>query len=87
MDQLFLNPSEFLAVETNNCLAEMDLSLHAVCLSLRKHPFVFAGEENSRVQAHIDGDEFSAHILTDETEYSVEVTMGFKIIYSWRCRK
>lgn len=31
------------------------------------------GEENSRVQAHIDGDEFSAHILTDETEYNVEV--------------
>lgn len=35
---------------------------------------MFAGEENSRVQAHIDGDEFSAHILTDETEYNVEVT-------------
>lgn len=34
---------------------------------------VFAGEENSRVQAHIDGDEFSAHILTDEAEYNVEV--------------
>lgn len=31
------------------------------------------GEENSRVQAHIDGDEFSAHILTDKTEYNVEV--------------
>lgn len=31
------------------------------------------GEENSRVQAHIDGDEFSAHILTDESEYNVEV--------------
>uniref|UniRef100_A0A667YKE1 ADAM metallopeptidase domain 17a n=1 Tax=Myripristis murdjan TaxID=586833 RepID=A0A667YKE1_9TELE len=30
------------------------------------------GEENSRVQAHIDGDEFSAHILTDEAEYNVE---------------
>lgn len=34
---------------------------------------MFAGEENSRVQAHIDGDEFSAHILTDEAEYNVEV--------------
>lgn len=31
------------------------------------------GEENSRVQAHMDGDEFSAHILTDEAEYNVEV--------------
>lgn len=31
------------------------------------------GEEHSRVQAHIDGDEFSAHILTDEAEYNVEV--------------
>ncbi|KAI4889552.1 hypothetical protein NFI96_033120 [Prochilodus magdalenae] len=30
------------------------------------------GEENSRVQAHMDGDEFSAHILTDEAEYNVE---------------
>uniref|UniRef100_A0AAR2LBY4 ADAM metallopeptidase domain 17a n=1 Tax=Pygocentrus nattereri TaxID=42514 RepID=A0AAR2LBY4_PYGNA len=30
------------------------------------------GEENSRVQAHIDGEEFSAHILTDEAEYNVE---------------
>uniref|UniRef100_A0A8B9LQX1 ADAM metallopeptidase domain 17a n=1 Tax=Astyanax mexicanus TaxID=7994 RepID=A0A8B9LQX1_ASTMX len=28
--------------------------------------------ENSRVQAHMDGDEFSAHILTDEAEYNVE---------------
>lgn len=34
---------------------------------------MFTGEENSRVQAHIDGDEFSAHILTDEAEYNVEV--------------
>ncbi|XP_030642049.1 disintegrin and metalloproteinase domain-containing protein 17a [Chanos chanos] len=30
------------------------------------------GEENSRVQAHMDGDEFSAHIITDEAEYNVE---------------
>ncbi|KAL2098798.1 hypothetical protein ACEWY4_005278 [Coilia grayii] len=30
------------------------------------------GEEHSRVQAHMDGDEFSAHILTDEAEYNVE---------------
>lgn len=65
----------------------MDLSLHTVCLSIRMHPFAFAGEENSRVQAHIDGDEFSAHILTDETEYNIEVTTGFRIIYYWRCQK
>lgn len=38
---------------------------------------MFAGEENSRVQAHIEGDEFSAHILTDETEYNVEVRSLF----------
>ncbi|MEQ2178875.1 hypothetical protein GOODEAATRI_018784, partial [Goodea atripinnis] len=31
------------------------------------------GEENSRVQAHIDDNEFSAHILTDEAEYNIEV--------------
>lgn len=31
------------------------------------------GEENSRVQAHIDDKEFSAHIMTDEAEYNVEV--------------
>lgn len=35
------------------------------------------GEQNSRVQAHIDGDEFSAHILTDETEYNVEPLWRF----------
>lgn len=30
------------------------------------------------MQAHIEGDEFSAHILTDETEYNVEVRSGYK---------
>uniref|UniRef100_A0A7N8XJ98 ADAM metallopeptidase domain 17 n=1 Tax=Mastacembelus armatus TaxID=205130 RepID=A0A7N8XJ98_9TELE len=35
------------------------------------------GEENSRVQAHIDGEEFSAHILTDEAEYNVEPLWRF----------
>ena len=35
--------------------------------------YFFSGDENSRVQAHIDGDEFSAHILTEEAEYNVEV--------------
>ncbi|XP_008306635.1 disintegrin and metalloproteinase domain-containing protein 17a [Cynoglossus semilaevis] len=35
------------------------------------------GEEHSRVQAHIDGDEFSAHILTDEAEYNVEPLWRF----------
>ncbi|KAM9355711.1 disintegrin and metalloproteinase domain-containing protein 17a [Pholidichthys leucotaenia] len=35
------------------------------------------GEENSHVQAHIDGDEFSARILTDEAEYSVEPLWRF----------
>uniref|UniRef100_A0A3Q0RK26 ADAM metallopeptidase domain 17 n=1 Tax=Amphilophus citrinellus TaxID=61819 RepID=A0A3Q0RK26_AMPCI len=35
------------------------------------------GEENSRVQAHIDDHEFSAHILTDEAEYSIEPLWRF----------
>ncbi|RXN19098.1 disintegrin and metallo ase domain-containing 17-like isoform X2 [Labeo rohita] len=35
------------------------------------------GEEHSRVQAHIDGEEFSAHILTEETEYNVEPLWRF----------
>ncbi|XP_045918746.1 disintegrin and metalloproteinase domain-containing protein 17a [Micropterus dolomieu] len=35
------------------------------------------GEENSRVQAHIEGDEFSAHILTDDAEYNVEPLWRF----------
>ncbi|XP_053701531.1 disintegrin and metalloproteinase domain-containing protein 17a isoform X2 [Synchiropus splendidus] len=35
------------------------------------------GEEHSRVQAHIDGDDFSAHILTDEAEYNVEPLWRF----------
>ncbi|KAK7142096.1 hypothetical protein R3I94_011709 [Phoxinus phoxinus] len=35
------------------------------------------GEEHSRVQAHIDGDEFSAHILTEEAEYNVEPLWRF----------
>lgn len=33
-----------------------------------------AGEENSRVQAHMDENEFSAHILLDGGEYNVEVS-------------
>uniref|UniRef100_A0A8C9T9B7 ADAM metallopeptidase domain 17a n=1 Tax=Scleropages formosus TaxID=113540 RepID=A0A8C9T9B7_SCLFO len=33
--------------------------------------------EHSRVQAHIDGNEFSAHILTDEAEYNVEPLWRF----------
>lgn len=41
---------------------------------------MFAGEENSRVQAHMEGDEFSAHIMTDETEYNIEVRNGCKIV-------
>ncbi|XP_037305926.2 disintegrin and metalloproteinase domain-containing protein 17-like isoform X1 [Pungitius pungitius] len=35
------------------------------------------GEVNSRVQAHIDDHEFSAHILTDEAEYNVEPLWRF----------
>ncbi|XP_053192874.1 disintegrin and metalloproteinase domain-containing protein 17 [Scomber japonicus] len=35
------------------------------------------GEENSRVHAHIDDNEFSAHILTDETEYNIEPLWRF----------
>ncbi|XP_038583522.1 disintegrin and metalloproteinase domain-containing protein 17 [Micropterus salmoides] len=35
------------------------------------------GEENSRVQAHIDDNEFSAHILTDEAEYNIEPLWRF----------
>ncbi|XP_049914594.1 disintegrin and metalloproteinase domain-containing protein 17 isoform X1 [Epinephelus moara] len=35
------------------------------------------GEENSRVQAHIDDHEFSAHILTDEAEYNIEPLWRF----------
>ncbi|KAM4522427.1 disintegrin and metalloproteinase domain-containing protein 17 [Odontesthes bonariensis] len=35
------------------------------------------GEENSRVQAHIDDHEFSAHILTDHGEYNIEPLWRF----------
>nr|XP_057946488.1 disintegrin and metalloproteinase domain-containing protein 17a isoform X1 [Doryrhamphus excisus] len=35
------------------------------------------GEEHSRVLAHIDGDEFSARILTDDAEYNVEPLWRF----------
>uniref|UniRef100_A0A7N9ANQ4 ADAM metallopeptidase domain 17b n=1 Tax=Mastacembelus armatus TaxID=205130 RepID=A0A7N9ANQ4_9TELE len=35
------------------------------------------GEEHSRVQAHIDDHEFSAHILTDEAEYNIEPLWRF----------
>lgn len=38
------------------------------------------GEENSRVQAHIDDHEFSAHILTHEAEYNIEVGKQREII-------
>ncbi|XP_064186496.1 disintegrin and metalloproteinase domain-containing protein 17-like isoform X1 [Anguilla rostrata] len=35
------------------------------------------GDEHSRVQAHIDGDDFSAHILTREAEYNIEPLWRF----------
>ncbi|XP_036398260.1 disintegrin and metalloproteinase domain-containing protein 17-like isoform X2 [Megalops cyprinoides] len=35
------------------------------------------GEEHSRLQAHIDGDDFSAHILTKEAEYNIEPLWRF----------
>uniref|UniRef100_A0A8C7GGC1 Peptidase M12B propeptide domain-containing protein n=1 Tax=Oncorhynchus kisutch TaxID=8019 RepID=A0A8C7GGC1_ONCKI len=35
------------------------------------------GEENSRVQAHIDDNIFSAHILTDKAEYNIEPLWRF----------
>ncbi|XP_036405756.1 disintegrin and metalloproteinase domain-containing protein 17 [Megalops cyprinoides] len=35
------------------------------------------GEENSRVQAHIDDNDFTAHILTDEAEYNIEPLWRF----------
>uniref|UniRef100_A0A8C8FD46 ADAM metallopeptidase domain 17b n=1 Tax=Oncorhynchus tshawytscha TaxID=74940 RepID=A0A8C8FD46_ONCTS len=35
------------------------------------------GEENSRVQAHIDDNDFSAHILTDGAEYNIEPLWRF----------
>ncbi|XP_056150570.1 disintegrin and metalloproteinase domain-containing protein 17 isoform X2 [Lampris incognitus] len=38
------------------------------------------GEENSRVQAHIDDNEFSAHILTDEAEYNIEPLWRFSAV-------
>lgn len=58
-------------------------SLHIIIFYDINHDyFVFTGEENSRVQAHIDGDEFSAHILTDETEYNVEVKSTAGIVNS-----
>lgn len=47
--------------------------------------YVFTGEVNSRVQAHIDGDEFSAHILTDKTEYNVEVTISTLFYFLQKC--
>ncbi|XP_034018668.1 disintegrin and metalloproteinase domain-containing protein 17 isoform X2 [Thalassophryne amazonica] len=38
------------------------------------------GEEHSRVQAHIDNDEFSAHILIHETEYNIEPLWRFTTV-------
>ncbi|KAL0967264.1 hypothetical protein UPYG_G00250040 [Umbra pygmaea] len=35
------------------------------------------GEENSRVQAHIDDNDFSAHILMDKAEYNIEPLWRF----------
>ncbi|XP_071390909.1 disintegrin and metalloproteinase domain-containing protein 17 [Centroberyx affinis] len=49
-------------------------------LQLNRHNYFTGhviGEEHSRVQAHIDDNEFSAHILTDEAEYNVEPLWRF----------
>ncbi|XP_061099109.1 disintegrin and metalloproteinase domain-containing protein 17 isoform X1 [Conger conger] len=35
------------------------------------------GEEHSRVKAHIDDNDFTAHILTDEAEYNIEPLWRF----------
>uniref|UniRef100_A0A8C1NAK9 ADAM metallopeptidase domain 17b n=1 Tax=Cyprinus carpio TaxID=7962 RepID=A0A8C1NAK9_CYPCA len=35
------------------------------------------GEENSRVQAHIGDNDFTAHILTDDSEYNIEPLWRF----------
>ncbi|XP_035280163.1 disintegrin and metalloproteinase domain-containing protein 17 [Anguilla anguilla] len=35
------------------------------------------GEEHSRVKAHIDANDFSAHILTEEAEYNIEPLWRF----------
>lgn len=39
-----------------------------------------SGEENSRVHAHMDEHEFSAHIVTDEAEYNMEVRAQRRLV-------
>ncbi|XP_060947486.1 disintegrin and metalloproteinase domain-containing protein 17 [Limanda limanda] len=49
-------------------------------LQINRHNFFTGhviGEEHSRVQAHIDDHEFSAHILTDEAEFNIEPLWRF----------
>lgn len=48
--------------------------MYEILLRYRIRAYCVAGEENSRVQAHMDENEFSAHILIDGGEYNVEVS-------------
>ncbi|KAG7214997.1 hypothetical protein INR49_022905 [Caranx melampygus] len=72
-----------LYLRTNDELFTEDFKAVVVDEGGREHSYpvnrhnYFTGHENSRVQAHIDDHEFSAHILTDEGEYNVEPLWRF----------
>ncbi|KAM3603551.1 uncharacterized protein V6R79_024608 [Siganus canaliculatus] len=76
-----------LYLRTNDELFTEDFSVLVVDEDGRERPFPVnrhnyfsghvVGEENSRVQAHIDDEDFSAHILTDEAEYNIEPLWRF----------
>uniref|UniRef100_A0A7N5ZSW5 ADAM metallopeptidase domain 17b n=1 Tax=Anabas testudineus TaxID=64144 RepID=A0A7N5ZSW5_ANATE len=83
-----LQRSEFrLYLRTNNELFTEDFRAVVVdedgreqSYPLNRHNYFTGhviGEEHSRVQAHIDDHEFSAHILTGEAEYNVEPLWRF----------
>ncbi|KAM9354621.1 disintegrin and metalloproteinase domain-containing protein 17 [Pholidichthys leucotaenia] len=70
-DELFTD--DFRAVVVDEDGREMDYPVN-------RHNYFTGhviGEENSRVQAHIDDHDFSAHILTDEGEFNIEPLWRF----------
>ncbi|KAM9840043.1 disintegrin and metalloproteinase domain-containing protein 17 isoform 2-T2 [Aulostomus maculatus] len=70
-DQLFTEDFRAVAVDQDGSERSVPINRHNY---FSGH---VVGEEHSRVQAHLDDHEFSAHILTDEAEYIIEPLWRF----------
>ncbi|XP_007235314.3 disintegrin and metalloproteinase domain-containing protein 17 [Astyanax mexicanus] len=77
--RLYLATNTELFTDDFNTLVIGEDGTHEVYEVQRENFFTghVIGEENSRVQAHINNNDFTAHILTDEAEYNIEPMWRF----------